>query len=922
MADRDAAYGKLMPVSDTFCAFPWKYLTVGPDGSARICCMTQKRISADGVPMSVYHNSWEDIWNSDYMRDIRRAMVRGEYIPDCEVCYQAEAGYGESYRTEKSPELLDRPVEDIKSESIESNFVRADPPSHLKLEVGNLCNLKCRMCGSSTSSQIARDPVHGRWAPGGDYESSFLAEWNDNVATVGPFPVVGVRIVGFDEIEERDGGKFRWTRKRSSIDLPLDPSASLEMVEIRFNEAGHNGQQFRVGVNGQTLFAGPANTHALVLSLDVSNISLGTELELEIEAEVVSPQGRNPGPDSAGDDKKSLNEPGLAVEQIRLHRRPGGPAADRELLNNRFAEHGSWFDQDTFIFGEVLSDLEKIEEIYFTGGEPFLISRVEEIIDHLIKSGHAEHITLEFSTNCTKADPKFLEKLSKFQRIRLFFSLDGVGETFEYIRFPAKWEKVRKNIETLLSLPNGEFVTTPVVQAYNALNIVDICRYCDEVGIKWSLHNILIVPEHLQVSVLPAAARKLAADRLHAFADTDCLESNREMIRSMAAFFENTEGTCSPEVMRKFMLFTNDLDMSRGQSFRDCHRDLFDLMTASGLTWTEETVYVDLEDGAVESGAGQPIVADSADSAISIIVPTYRRAESLRTLLTSLRPQLAEAANCSVVVVNDGSHDDSYQRVVDEFLDIVDYLPLAENQGPAVARNAGASKAKGRFLVFVDDDCSPPAHWLDWLFAIIESDPEAAVIGGSTRLDPSPNSNPIAAYNKAFSFHPKPLYQNGELSCLPSANLAVRRDWFEKVGGFDERFRYAAGEDVNLAYRLKLAGAPFYIDESWYIEHEAEEGLRGFLRRWYRYGFGTAQHLSFTDDPADFGIYPNRTIASIVRDIPGAISLYKAVHDKAIDVPWAETAEEEWRPVSFRLLSALHPLVYQLGARRGFDSKP
>jgi glutamate-1-semialdehyde 2,1-aminomutase len=905
-------------MSDTFCIFPWKYLAIGPEGSARICCVTHKRISADGVPMSVHHNTVEEIWNSDYMRDLRRAMVSGEYVPDCEVCYRAEAGYGHSYRTSKTPGMLDRPVEDIKSESVDSDFIQSSPPSHIKLEVGNLCNLKCRMCGSSTSSQIDRDLVHNKWAPRNDYELSFLAEWNDNLTTVGPFPIVGVRTEGFGETEERNGCRYRWTTGRSTIDLPLDPSASIEGVEIEFNEAGHQGQEFRVGVNGQTLYEGRANMHALTVCLDISHLSLGAELEVEIEAKPVPIHRQTPTMDPADDVAEYRVPPRLAVEAIRLRRRPGRLGADGDVVNSRFAGPGGWFDQDSFVFNEILADLAKIEEIYFTGGEPFLISRVEDIVDHLIKSGHADHITLEFSTNCTKADPLFLEKLSRFRRVNLFFSLDGVGEVYDYIRFPARWVKVRKNIDALMSLPNGGFMTVPVIQAYNVLNIVDICRFCDQAGIAFSLENVLMYPEHLRVSLLPETARKLAADRLRAYARTDCLDTNRDMILSMAAYFENLEDDCAPDAMHKFMLFTNDLDVSRGQSFRDSHRELFDLITESGFSWSEETLFARAGRDTETSVATLPTSASSAENSISIIVPTYRRADGLRSLLTSLRPQVIKAPDCSVVVVNDGSHDDEYQGVIDEFEDIVDYLPLSENRGPAAARNTGASRATGRFLAFVDDDCMPPDHWLDWLLAIIESDPGVAVVGGSTRLDPSPTSSPIAVYNRAFGFHPRPLYQAGELYCLPSANLAVRRDWFDKIGGFDERFLYAAGEDVNLAYRLKIAGATFHIDESWYIEHEAEDNLRGFWRRWYRYGYGNAQHLCLTDDTADFGIYRDKTFSSILRDIPRGVRQQKAIYDRELNVDWADVSQEKWQPIAFRLLGALQPLAYRLGARRGF----
>src|SRR6185503_19474662 len=86
-------------------------------------------------------------------------------VPDCEACYKNEASSGQSYRTTVAASMMDKPIEQVRSETIANDYRVDVDPRFMKLELGNLCNLACRMCGSLLSSQIARDPVHNRWAP-------------------------------------------------------------------------------------------------------------------------------------------------------------------------------------------------------------------------------------------------------------------------------------------------------------------------------------------------------------------------------------------------------------------------------------------------------------------------------------------------------------------------------------------------------------------------------------------------------------------------------------------------------------------------------------------------------------------------------------------------------------------------------------
>src|SRR5262245_20035958 len=87
-------------VSKTFCALPFRHLCIGPEGTARVCCVAYDfRVSEHGAPMSLNLHTMDEIWNSAYMRSLRRGMLAGERISECEVCYESEAASGQSYRT-------------------------------------------------------------------------------------------------------------------------------------------------------------------------------------------------------------------------------------------------------------------------------------------------------------------------------------------------------------------------------------------------------------------------------------------------------------------------------------------------------------------------------------------------------------------------------------------------------------------------------------------------------------------------------------------------------------------------------------------------------------------------------------------------------------------------------------------------------
>src|SRR5262245_35104730 len=228
-------------ISKTLCALPFQHLCFGPEGTARLCCVTTDLVTEHGAPMSLNTHTVEEIWNSAYMRNIRRGMLKGERISACQVCYDSEILTGRSYRTVVGSQPIEgQPANRTELDRYGSRSgYRVDRrPAYIKLEISNLCNLKCRMCYGAASSQVERDPVHGRWSGGID---PLHAVWRGDWARIGPEPRIGVRTSGLHAHEYLGDTVRCWTDGFAIFNLPLQPGTELTFLEVYFHSTGVRG---------------------------------------------------------------------------------------------------------------------------------------------------------------------------------------------------------------------------------------------------------------------------------------------------------------------------------------------------------------------------------------------------------------------------------------------------------------------------------------------------------------------------------------------------------------------------------------------------------------------------------------------------------------------------------------------------------
>lgn len=218
----------------------------------------------------------------------------------------------------------------------------------------------------------------------------------------------------------------------------------------------------------------------------------------------------------------------------------------------------------------------------------------------------------------------------------------------------------------------------------------------------------------------------------------------------------------------------------------------------------------------------------------SVIVPTHNRPERLGECLESITRLEGDRDQVQVVVVNDGSSA-QYGSIIARFERRLNLkYERQENRGPATARNRGAALADGRFLVFLDDDCTLPRNWLRT--ANVHAAP-GRVTGGRTLNGLRTNmfseaSQVLVDYLYSY-YNADPQKAN----FLTTNNFIIPRNVFFQVKGFDTDFTEAAAEDRDLCDRLLRTDYEMVYTPEVTIYHWHAMTLKQYLRQHFTYGY-------------------------------------------------------------------------------------
>lgn len=228
----------------------------------------------------------------------------------------------------------------------------------------------------------------------------------------------------------------------------------------------------------------------------------------------------------------------------------------------------------------------------------------------------------------------------------------------------------------------------------------------------------------------------------------------------------------------------------------------------------------------------------------SVIVCTRNGAPRIRACLRAIAAM--DFPPHETLVVSDGSTDETEQIVSREFPGV--RLISTPPSGLSAARNAGAAAATGDIFAFTDDDCEPDGEWLSRLDRAFTHERTAAA--GGPNLPPAARTLEEAVIRAAPGAPSHVLLDDTEAEHLPGCNLAVRREAFEDIGGFDEDF-HTAGDDVDFCWRLSDVGYHLAFVPGAFVWHWRRPSIRTFLRQ--QMGYGKAERILLEKHPERFG---------------------------------------------------------------------
>jgi glycosyltransferase involved in cell wall biosynthesis len=228
---------------------------------------------------------------------------------------------------------------------------------------------------------------------------------------------------------------------------------------------------------------------------------------------------------------------------------------------------------------------------------------------------------------------------------------------------------------------------------------------------------------------------------------------------------------------------------------------------------------------------------------LSVVVPTYKRQTLLHKTLEGLAKQTLTPDAFEVLVVNDGSPDNT-QSYLDGRIGTLPYTlrPIhLSNGGPGRARNTGIREAKGKVIVFLDDDIEPSPECLEVHFKLHQGLEPLVVIGPQRRDTKLGQTEPLwirwehQMLEKQYAQFASGAWTEAGPNHFYTGNASVRRDLLLAVGGFDEGF--TRQEDVELAARLwKQENVVFKVELAANAIHRPDRTFESWLKTPYAYG--------------------------------------------------------------------------------------
>jgi hypothetical protein len=245
--------------NQTFCVAPWTHTYLSPQSERRLCCASREKatwatqyIDSEMANLDSTYSpiTLDEHWNSEYMMDIRKRLMAGEEIPQCEICNNKILNLY-VYRDYFTKTLFPNKIDEIFEKTNDNGYTDMRPISY-DYRISNLCNFKCRMCGDQLSSQWeAENRMMGNYDNGTDAWASkeykpIIQKFQKEVAETELWDAVKEGRI--EEIYWVGGEPLMWDIHWDIMKYLVDKGQSKNVV-VRYNS-----NLSRISFKGQNLF--------------------------------------------------------------------------------------------------------------------------------------------------------------------------------------------------------------------------------------------------------------------------------------------------------------------------------------------------------------------------------------------------------------------------------------------------------------------------------------------------------------------------------------------------------------------------------------------------------------------------------------------------------------------------------------------
>jgi cellulose synthase/poly-beta-1,6-N-acetylglucosamine synthase-like glycosyltransferase len=215
---------------------------------------------------------------------------------------------------------------------------------------------------------------------------------------------------------------------------------------------------------------------------------------------------------------------------------------------------------------------------------------------------------------------------------------------------------------------------------------------------------------------------------------------------------------------------------------------------------------------------------------ISVIVPVRNAARTIGACLDGLEAQSVSRDRYEVIVVDDGSTDDTRDKVKGYSV----ILLTQAHQGPAAARNRGVGAARGEIVLFTDADCVPDREWIEEMVRPF-TDPEVVGVKGAylTRQE-----EVVARFvQREYEERYERMARRRFIDFIDTYSAGYRREVFLAQGGFDAGYPNASVEDQELSFRLAERGYKMVFNPRAAVYHQHPDSVTAYFKRKLNIGY-------------------------------------------------------------------------------------